>query len=132
MVIANITTDTYQSFINDKPYAIILFDAPWDVGPGAMIRPSFEATAVKFADRINFGEINVDESQEIARQVHILNVPTVAYYKNGQLIKALIGAYQDIEGRLSALMDGGEIGYDDGYIIKQSKSASWIQKWKSR
>jgi len=111
VAILRVTAESYSRFLIAKPYAVILFDAAWDVGPGAEIRRSFESAAAAIAEHANFGEVNVDDELCLARQIPIINVPTVAYYRDGQLIKALIGANQDVAGRLSALIDGCEIGF---------------------
>ena len=58
MEIRRVSEDDYESFLREKEYAVVLFDAPWDLGPGALIRPLFEKAAGAFGGRVNFGEVN--------------------------------------------------------------------------
>jgi hypothetical protein len=39
----------------------------------------------------------------------------VAYYRNGELVTALIGGYKNLRARLERVLRGETIGYDDGY-----------------
>ena len=114
MEIRRVSEDDYESFLREKEYAVVLFDAPWDLGPGALIRPLFEKAAGAFGGRVNFGEVNTDEFMRV-RSIPVLNVPTVAYYNAGQLIAALVGAQQDVTARTQAMLDGKRIGRKDGW-----------------
>jgi hypothetical protein len=53
----------------------------------------------------------------VATSIPILNVPTVAYYKGGRLVAALISAMQDVTARIQAMLDGKSIGRNDGWDI---------------
>lgn len=114
MAARKLSDDEYESFLSEKKFAVILFDAPWDVGPGAEIRPRFEKAVALFGERVNFGEINVDESARVAKSIPIVSIPNVAYFKNGRLIAALVGENQDVAARTQAVLDGAPIGRGDG------------------
>jgi thioredoxin-like negative regulator of GroEL len=66
-------------------------------------------------DQVNFGEVDCDRDRELAKSIPVLNVPTVAYYRDGGLIVALIGAQQNIRARLERVLRGEPIGYKDGF-----------------
>ena len=109
-----LSENNYESFLRRMEYTVVLLDASWDVGPGGVIRPRFEEAARAFDGRVGFGEVNCDECVFVARSVGIVSVPTVAYYKGGQLIVALVGSNQNIIARTQAMMDGMWIGRKDG------------------
>jgi thioredoxin 1 len=117
MEIRGVSEDEYESFLREKEYAVVLFDAAWDVGPGLAIRPRFERAAREFADRVNFGVIDCDEQVRVAISTAVVNVPTVAYYKGGRLIATLVGGVQDVTARTRAMLDGKRIGHNDGWNI---------------
>jgi thioredoxin 1 len=123
MEIHRVSEDEYESFLREKEYAVVLFDAPWDVGPGALIRPRFEKAAKAFHGRVNFGEVNCDELVRVARSIRLANVPTVAYYKDGQLLAALVSAQQDVTARTRAMLDGKRIGRRDGWDMDDEAKA---------
>jgi len=117
MEIRRVSDDEYESFLQETEYAVILFDAPWDVGPGALIRPRFEKAARAFHGRVNFGEVDCDGAARAARSLGLANVPTVAYYKGGRLLAALVGARQNVAARTRAILDGRRIGRRDGWDV---------------
>ncbi len=123
MEIRSVSEVGYESFLREKEYAVILFDASWDVGPGAMIRPRFERAAQAFTDRVNFGEANCDELVRLATLIRLENVPAVAYYKVGRLIAVLIGGLQDVTARTRAMLEGRRIGRNDGWNVDDEGKA---------
>ena len=114
MATREVSEDEYESFLRENEYVVVLFHAPWD-GGGTLIRPRFEKAAEALGGRVHFGEVNVDEATFAAKSIPILNVPTVAYFKDGQLIAALVGATQDVAARTQAVLDGKRIGRNDGW-----------------
>ena len=63
------------------------------------------------AGRVNFGEVDCDNDPELAKSIPILNVPSVAYYRQGKLVGALIGASQNVQLVLERLLRGDPIRY---------------------
>ncbi|OJW07439.1 MAG: hypothetical protein BGO49_26090 [Planctomycetales bacterium 71-10] len=113
MAIHEVSTAEYDSFLRERDYAVILYDAPWDVGPGALIRPLFEEAAAALGGRVNFGAVDVDVFGPEAG-LPVANVPTVGYFKGGRLVAALIGP-QDVAARTRAMLEGKHLGYRDGH-----------------
>ncbi len=109
-----LTLDDYEKFVASKDVAAVHFDASWDVGhrPGVQ-RRMLEAHAA-FGDRVSFAEVDIDAEVDLAKSLPIGNVPTVAYYVDGVLIAALIGANQNVKERVARLLRGESIGYKDG------------------
>ncbi|MDR3620979.1 MAG: protein disulfide isomerase family protein [Paludisphaera borealis] len=108
MAIRAISADEFESFLRESEYAVVLFDASWNAASKEEFRPRFEAASETYADRVVFGEIDCDDSVEIARSVPIVNLPTVAYYRRGGLIAALVG-YQNVTSLAQALIEGKPI-----------------------
>ena len=92
----------YRTHITDKN-AVVLFDAEWDIGPGGAVRSKIKSVEETFKDSIFFGEVDVDKEQELASSVPILNVPSIAYYKEGVLQKVELGETQDIKQNIRTL-----------------------------
>jgi thioredoxin-like negative regulator of GroEL len=63
---------------------------------------------------VNFGEVDCDQEIPLAQSIRLLNVPAVAYYRDGKLVAVLPGVQQDIRRRLERLLRGEPIGRDDG------------------
>jgi len=78
-------------FLEEKPAAAIHFDAKWDATHRAVTRSAMADAEQVLAERANFGEVDCDSDPELAKSIPILNVPSVAYYRDGKLVGALIG-----------------------------------------
>ncbi len=109
-----LTPDDYHAFVAETFVAAIHFDAEWDVGGRPDTRRRMEEAAAAFGDQVNFAEVDIDTQVELAKALPIGNVPTVAYYRNGKLAIALIGANQNVKARVARLLRGESIGYKDG------------------
>lgn len=68
----------------------------------------------ELCNSVNFAEVDVDSSMELAKSLGLLNVPSVAYYRDGQLVAMLIGSRQNVRRRLERVIRGEAIGYKDG------------------
>ena len=92
-----------QLLASDKPL-MIDFWAEW-CGPCRMISPIVEELAEEYADRINIGKCNVDEESEITERFKIRNIPTLIFFKGGELVDRHVGVISkaDLAAKLDAL-----------------------------
>ena len=67
------------------------FWAVW-CSPCKMIAPFIEQLADEYDGRFKVGKINVDEQNELAVQHNVASIPTLAVYKNGELVHVQSGA----------------------------------------
>lgn len=90
MPTVDLNKDNLASTINDNPFVIIDFWAPW-CGPCQSFKPVFEATAEKFPD-IVFAKVNTEEEQEIAAHFQIRSIPTLMVFRDQIVLYAEAGA----------------------------------------
>ena len=109
-----ITRDTYQTFIQEHDWAVILVDTEWDIRGKAKIEPTFRKAIKAYDKLVAFGRFDPEIEVDLAHEINILQMPTVLYYRNGELVAALISASQNVPGRLNALIHGDKIAYHDG------------------
>jgi thioredoxin 1 len=133
-----LSTTAFRSTLQSRATAVIHFDAPWD-NYRRQIQAKMLLAQEHFGDKVAFGEIDIDVDFELAEELALRDVPTVAYYRNGELIAALVGASQDIEARIIRLLANETIGNDDGTGSKwltipplpiKREPSSWYQFWK--
>ena len=74
----------------DKPAIIDLY-ADW-CGPCRMLGPVLEKAAESLPDGVQIVKYNVDECQDVASQLGVRGIPTLAVYKDGQLQAQQAGA----------------------------------------
>jgi thioredoxin 1 len=89
---------------SDKP-VVVDFWAEW-CGPCKMIGPYIEQMAEEFKDKAVVVKCDVDASPNVARKYSIRNIPTVLFFKNGEIVDKQVGAAQKsvFVSKLTALL----------------------------
>lgn len=73
-----------QLISGDKP-VLVDFYATW-CGPCKMMHPILEELKQSMGDKLTIIKIDVDEAQEVAAQFGVRAVPTLAIFKQGNLV----------------------------------------------
>jgi putative thioredoxin len=77
---------------------IVDFWAPW-CGPCKQLGPMLEKVVNEAKGAVRLVKVNIDENQEIARQLRIQSIPTVYAFKNGQPVDGFMGAIPESQLR---------------------------------
>jgi thioredoxin 1 len=89
---AKIATNTsFDEFLADGKLVIVDFWATW-CGPCRMLSPLLDEVEEEMADKITVVKVNVDDADEIAMRYRIMSIPTLLFFKNGQLVDKTVGA----------------------------------------
>jgi len=101
-----ITDTNFQDIINqnDKP-VMVDFWAEW-CGPCKAIGPAVEQLAQEYEGKAIIGKLNVDENSEVPVKYGIRGIPTLLFFKNGQLADKQVGLVSKdvLKARLEALL----------------------------
>ena len=76
-----------------KASEVVMVDfwAVW-CGPCQMVAPIVEELAKEYAGKIKVRKLNTDENPEVAGRYQVMSIPTILFFKNGQVVEKLVGA----------------------------------------
>ena len=77
--------------MNGAQPLVVDFWATW-CGPCRMIAPIVSELAEKYDGKIVVGKCDVEENDDLAAAFGIRNIPTILFFKNGQIVDKMVGA----------------------------------------
>lgn len=87
-----LTAANFKSEVLESKIPVLVdFWAEWCM-PCRAIAPSIAQIAETNAGKVKVGKVNVDDESDIASQYGIISIPTLLFFKDGQLIKQKVGA----------------------------------------
>jgi thioredoxin 1 len=86
-----VTDENYWELLSgDKP-VVLDFWAEW-CGPCRTLAPIIDELAKEYEGRVEIGKVDVDENNDIVSKYGIRNIPTVLFFKGGEVVDKQIGA----------------------------------------
>ena len=86
-----VTADNFEKLKNgDQPLVVALW-ATW-CGPGRMVGPIMEELSNEYEGKVVVGKCDIEENEDIPMQYGVRNIPTILFFKNGQLVDKFVGA----------------------------------------
>ena len=86
-----ITDNNFKEILAEGKPVVIDFWAPW-CGPCKMVGPIIEELAGEYEGKVLIGKCDVDENSDVAAESGIRNIPTVLFFKNGELVDKQVGS----------------------------------------
>lgn len=85
------TLDNFAGIIGSGEPVMVDFWASW-CGPCRMISPYVDEIAEEYDGKATVVKCNVDDCEDIAAEYGIRNIPTLLFFKGGQVVDRLVGA----------------------------------------
>ena len=85
-----ITNNNFDSIIAGSKPVMVDFWAAW-CGPCRILSPTVDEIAEEYADVITVAKCNVDDAEEIALKFRIMSIPTLLFFKDGQVVDKRVG-----------------------------------------
>jgi thioredoxin 1 len=100
-----ITSENFASLKNGAQPLVVDFWATW-YGPCRMISPIIAELAQEYDGKIVVGKCDVEENEALTEEFAIRNIPTMLFFKNGEVVDKLVGAVAKakIEEKIKALL----------------------------
>ncbi len=82
----------WEAEVLQSPQLVMVdFWAVW-CGPCQMVAPIVEDLAQEYNGKLKVMKLNTDEAPEVAGRYQIMSIPTILFFKNGQLVEKIVGA----------------------------------------
>jgi thioredoxin 1 len=105
--VLEVTDETFAHEVEgSEGVAMVDFWAEW-CGPCRLVAPIMDELAREYAGRVKVARVDVDNSQKTALRFGIRSIPSILFFKDGQLVDTVVGAVpkqhleQKIEQHLS-------------------------------
>jgi thioredoxin 1 len=80
-----------QQVLNSANPVFVDFWAEW-CGPCRSVSPVVEELSGEYDGKVDFVKVNVDENGELAQKYNVFSIPTIAIFKNGEVVSQKVGA----------------------------------------
>lgn len=100
-----ITSNNISEILATSQPVVVDFWATW-CGPCRVLGPTIDEIATEFGSRAVVAKCNIDDCEDVAVEYGIRNIPTLLFFKDGQVVDRKVGVIskQEIAEKLESLM----------------------------
>jgi thioredoxin 1 len=103
---AEITDDQFEEkVLQADGICMVDFWAPW-CGPCHTMKPVLEAFAAANQGKVKVLKLDVDENPKTAERYQVRSIPTILFFRGGQVLETLVGAVSEslLQQKLEVLL----------------------------
>lgn len=96
----------FNKILEENNFVVVKFGATW-CSPCKTMEPIIESIASQLENKVKVMSIDVEDEPDLATKYKIRNVPTILYFKNGELKDKSVGAMveTDLINRINNLIE---------------------------
>ncbi len=80
-----------EKVLDSTQLSVIDFWAEW-CGPCKIVGPILSELAQIYDGKLKIAKLNVDENSDLAGRFNVMSIPTMKFFKNGEIVGELVGA----------------------------------------
>ena len=98
-----LNNSNFAESLTNNSVTLVDFWAPW-CGPCKMLGPVIDQLSDENTD-VTVGKVNVDENTELAIQYGIRGIPTMLFFKDGEIAEKIVGVKSkaELQAKIDAL-----------------------------
>ncbi len=94
--LAEVSKEDFGSTKSKNTKLVVDCWANW-CGPCRALAPIFERLADRYQGKVTFVKMDCDKNPELVTQYEIMAIPTILFFKNGELNDTLVGLVDESE-----------------------------------
>jgi thioredoxin 1 len=83
--VTELNSENFKTF-TEKDFSLVDVWAPW-CGPCKLISPMIDEVSSEYVGQLSVGKLNADDNSDLVKELGIRNIPTLLFFKNGELLK---------------------------------------------
>lgn len=101
-----ITNENFETYRHGELPLVVDLWATW-CGPCRMVAPIISELAQEYDGKVVIGKCDVEDNDDVASEFGVRNIPTILFFKGGQLVDKFVGAATKgvLEEKVKALLD---------------------------
>ena len=99
------TDANFDELLGSNKVVVADFWATW-CGPCKAMGPSIDELAAQYEGQALIGKVDVEENNDLAEKYAIRSVPTIIFFKDGEMVDKQVGAVPKavLESKIKALL----------------------------
>ena len=99
------TDANFEELLSSNKVVVADFWATW-CGPCKAMGPSIDELAAQYEGQALIGKVDVEENNDLAEKYAIRSVPTIIFFKDGEMVDKQVGAVPKavLESKIKALL----------------------------
>jgi thioredoxin-like negative regulator of GroEL len=99
-----VTTEELNEILKRNKFCIVHVDANWD-NYRFQVKELIGSAGKNYSDKVFFAYVDCDEEKAYAKEIGLMNIPSIAYYSGTELKSLIIGAHQNMERNIECLIN---------------------------